>query len=50
MQDSHGCVPEGQAELGHVALLEVHGLQLRHGEQLLPRVDDLTLQIHSGDR
>lgn len=41
--DSHGDVPENQAELRHIALPEAHGLQLKHGQQWLSGVHDLAL-------
>lgn len=35
--------PQPQTVLGHLAVSEAYRLQLVHGEQLLPGVNDLTL-------
>lgn len=40
---SQSNVPEAQTVFGHLALCKSHRLKLKYGEQLLPRVDDLTL-------
>ena len=44
-QYSQSDAPQVQAVFGHLALCKAHRLQLKHGEQLLPGVDDLALHI-----
>lgn len=40
---SQSNVPQVQAVFGHLTLCKAHRLELKHGEQLLPGVDDLAL-------